>query len=121
MDDTLNQNNNRRFSKEGADVDDGLFRPELSLGPGFSFTPIRRRRGHMMTRQNSQDQPAQHSFQAIQKQQEQEDLWIKGKQARKNLIQIQTEEKAMDGLQQFYIQTLDAKSGDWFEVNRLET
>ena len=120
MDDTLNQNS-RRFSKNDADVDDGLFKPKVSLGSSFSFTPIRRRRGPMMTRRGSQEQPAQHSFQAIQKQQEQEDLWIKGKQARKNLIQIQAEEKAMDGLQQFYIQTLDAKSGDWFEVNRLET
>ncbi|KAI9244008.1 hypothetical protein BDA99DRAFT_472813 [Phascolomyces articulosus] len=119
LDHTLSQYNRR--SNEEDKEDDKLFKPELSLGSKFTFTPIRRKHGPRMTRQNSQEQPAHHSFQAIQKQQEQEDLWIKGKQARKNLIQIQAEEQAMDGLQQFYVQTLDAKSGDWFEVNRLET
>ncbi|KAI9496700.1 hypothetical protein BDB00DRAFT_952741 [Zychaea mexicana] len=112
----------RRRSSEDSGQEDDLFKPERSLGAGFSFTPIRRSKYASMTRQHSQEeQQFARSFQSIQKQQEQEDLWIKGKQARKNLTRIQAEERAVDGLQQFYIQTLDAKSGEWFEVNRLET
>lgn len=104
--------------------DENVFDPIRSLGPSFSLAPIRRRQqGNSKTNHWSNQQgcePSSSSFQAIQKQQELEDLWIKGKQSRKSLIRIQSEERAIESLKQFYVQTLDALSGEWVDVHRLD-
>lgn len=104
--------------------DETVFDPIRSLGPSFSLAPIRRRqRGNSKTNHLSNQQggePSSSSFQAIQKQQELEDLWIKGKQSRKSLVRIQSEERAIESLKQFYVQTLDALSGEWVDVHRLD-
>lgn len=103
--------------------DETLFDPIRSLGPSFSLAPIRRQRGNSKTSHWSNQQGGESSsssFQAIQKQQELEDLWIKGKQSRKSLIRIQSEERAIESLKQFYVQTLDALSGEWVDVHRLD-
>ncbi|KAI8139555.1 hypothetical protein BJV82DRAFT_563737 [Fennellomyces sp. T-0311] len=115
--DTLDESRRQRSK---SDEQDSSFNPQRSLGAGFSFTPIRRKHAPIGRQNSQEEQQLAGSFQAIQKQQEQEDLWIKGKQARKNLIRIQAEERAVESLRQFYVQTLDAKRGEWFEV-KIET
>ncbi|ORY95026.1 hypothetical protein BCR43DRAFT_495018 [Syncephalastrum racemosum] len=89
------------------------FNPATSLGETFRLTP---RRG--AAQKKSADTAP---FSAILKQQELEDNWIKGKgRVKKNLLRIQTEERAIEGLQQFYVQTLEG-NGEWFSVRAIET
>jgi hypothetical protein len=56
------------------------------------------------------------SFHAIQQEQKLEDDWIKNKRT-KNLVQIQREETAMEGLREFYLQTLSRGSGEWINIH----
>ena len=108
---------------QDADKDETVFDPMRSLGSSFSLAPIRRQRGNNKASHWSKQQGGEtssSSFQAIQKQQELEDLWIKGKQSRKSLVRIQSEERAIESLKQFYVQTLDALSGEWEDVHRLD-
>lgn len=89
------------------------FDPATSLGGTFRLTP---RRGAVQ-KKNASAAP----FSAILKQQELEDNWIKGKgRVKKNLLRIQTEERAIEGLQQFYVQTLEG-NGEWFSIRAIET
>ncbi|KAI7884045.1 hypothetical protein K492DRAFT_158679 [Lichtheimia hyalospora FSU 10163] len=111
------------YRNQDTDKDETVFDPIRSLGSSFSLAPIRRQRGNNKTSHWSKQQGGEtssSSFQAIQKQQELEDLWIKGKQSRKSLVRIQSEERAIESLKQFYVQTLDALSGEWVDVHRLD-
>ncbi|KAI8332145.1 hypothetical protein BC941DRAFT_437618 [Chlamydoabsidia padenii] len=56
------------------------------------------------------------SFHAIQQEQKLQDDWIKNKRT-KNLLRIQQEETAMEGLREFYIQTLNRGSGEWIDIH----
>lgn len=88
------------------------FNPVESLGPSFSLTPIRR----LHFRSTSTD--AKKSFHTIQQQQEQ-DNWRKDYKPKKNILKIQKEEQAMEAIAQYYVQTLDIMSGEWYEVHRI--
>ncbi|KAF1799279.1 hypothetical protein FB192DRAFT_1286151 [Mucor lusitanicus] len=92
-----------------------LYNPVDSLGASFQLTPIRR-----YNKTSNEDQASQKkSFQSILKQQEQEDNWLKSNKPKKSIALIQKEEQALTGLAQYYVQTLDVKSGEWFEIKRL--
>ncbi|KAG0178136.1 hypothetical protein DFQ29_003864 [Apophysomyces sp. BC1021] len=99
-----------------------VFDPLRSIGSTFAMTPIRRSSKYGMTgaAATSPKGSKVQSFQTIQQQQEFEDNWIKGKRHKKNLVQIQTEEKAIEGLSEYYLQTIETGSGEWFEVGRIE-
>ncbi|KAI9317654.1 hypothetical protein BX666DRAFT_1857499 [Dichotomocladium elegans] len=102
--------------------DDRSFDPKRSLGPSFVLTPIRRQGPrHEQHRQARIESAAEASFHAIQKQQELEGIRIKGKQARKSLVRIQSEERAIASLKEFYVQILDATTGEWVDIDRLES
>lgn len=90
------------------------FNPIESLGSSFNMTPIRR----LNLSISSSD--SKKSFQTIQKQQ-QEDNWRKDFNPKKNIIKIQKEEQAIEGIAQYYVQTLDIMSGEWYEVHRIST
>lgn len=88
------------------------FDPVKSLGSSFTMTPIRR------FFQPTKDTAAKKSFQTIQQQQEQ-DNWRKDFKPKKNILKIQKEEQAMEAIGQYYVQTLDIMSGEWYEVHRI--
>lgn len=92
-----------------------LYNPVDSLGASFQFTPIRRYNKACNGDKASQKK----SFQSILKQQEQEDNWLKSNKPKKSIALIQKEEQALTGLAQYYVQTLDILSGEWFEIKRL--
>ncbi|KAL9549463.1 hypothetical protein MBANPS3_005191 [Mucor bainieri] len=92
-----------------------LYNPIDSLGASFQFTPIRR-----YNKTSNEDKASlKKSFQSILKQQEQEDNWLKSNKPKKSIALIQKEEQALTGLAQYYVQTLDILSGEWFEIKRL--
>lgn len=92
-----------------------LYNPADSLGASFQFTPIRR-----LYNTSKEDRASQKkSFQSILKQQELEDHWLKNSKPKKSIALIQKEEQALTGLAQYYVQTLDILSGEWFEIKRL--
>lgn len=94
------------------------FDPTISLGSNFALTPIRRQRSTVKS-QSIPGHGGVRSFQDIQRQQELEDQWIKGKKTKKSLIRIQIEEKAIEALREFYVQTVDPSTGEWFEIESL--
>lgn len=99
-----------------------VFDPFRSIGPTFSMTPVRRSSRQQATggKDPCIDISRVQSFHSIQQQQEIEDNWIKGKRHKKSLVQIQTEEKAIEGLSEYYLQTIETGSGEWFEIIRKE-
>lgn len=92
-----------------------LYNPINSLGPSFQFTPIHR----FNSKSNDDKSSSKKSFQSILKQQELEDNWLKNNKPKKSIALIQKEEQALISLGQYYIQTLDILSGEWFEIRRL--
>ncbi|KAL0087572.1 hypothetical protein J3Q64DRAFT_1453039 [Phycomyces blakesleeanus] len=58
------------------------------------------------------------SFEKILRQQAL-DKMRKDRRPKKSLVRIQTEERAVEGLREFYVQTIEVESGEWFEVNRV--
>ncbi|KAL7325160.1 hypothetical protein PS15p_207676 [Mucor circinelloides] len=93
-----------------------LYNPADSLGASFQFTPIRR----LYNTTSIEDRASQKkSFQSILKQQELEDHLLKNSKPKKSIALIQKEEQALTGLAQYYVQTLDILSGEWFEIKRL--
>ncbi|KAF7722410.1 hypothetical protein EC973_003149 [Apophysomyces ossiformis] len=99
-----------------------VFDPFRSIGPTFSMTPARRssRQRAAGGKDPCTEISRVQSFHSIQQQQEIEDNWIKGKRHKKSLVQIQTEEKAIEGLSEYYLQTIETGSGEWFEIIRKE-
>ncbi|KAI7898269.1 uncharacterized protein BX663DRAFT_538623 [Cokeromyces recurvatus] len=95
-----------------------LFNPIESLGSTFQLTPIRR---YTTSAANKNELTHKKSFQTIQKQQELEDSWLKGGHPKKNILQIQKEEQALASIEQYYIQTLDVMSGEWYEIQRVSS
>ncbi|KAI9273487.1 hypothetical protein EDC94DRAFT_632761 [Helicostylum pulchrum] len=90
------------------------FNPIETFGPSFQMTPIRRLHfGHSTSNETKK------SFQTIQKQQQLEDNWRKNFKPKKNITKIQKEEQAIESIAQYYVQTLDIMSGEWYEVHRL--
>ncbi|KAI8080954.1 hypothetical protein BDF21DRAFT_444320 [Thamnidium elegans] len=90
------------------------FNPIETFGPSFQMTPIRRLHfGHSTSNETEK------SFQTIQKQQQLEDNWRKNFKPKKNITKIQKEEQAIESIAQYYVQTLDIMSGEWYEVHRL--
>ncbi|KAI8391271.1 uncharacterized protein BYT42DRAFT_188138 [Radiomyces spectabilis] len=85
------------------------------LGSSFTMVPIRRAGSSKGPLSNQNLEPA--SLRSIIQQQKIEDDWIKGRRPRKSLVQIQTEERAKQGLYEFYVQTIELKSGEWFEIS----
>ena len=85
-----------------------------TLGPSFSLTPIRR-----LQFNHHESQDAKESFKNIQNQQQLEDDWRKNFNPKKNIMKIQKEEQAIEGIAQYYVQTMEILSGEWFEVRRL--
>ncbi|KAI7868992.1 hypothetical protein BDF14DRAFT_1786675 [Spinellus fusiger] len=99
-----------------------LFDPKRSLGDSFVCAPIRRR--HHATGQllpPSEGSKEKQSFEAILKQQILEERQLKGKKPKKSLVRIQAEERAIESLHDYYVQVVDINSGEWFEINRLES
>lgn len=45
---------------------------------------------------------------------------IRGQKFKKSLIRIQQEEQAMAALMEFYTQTVDIGTGEWFRIARTE-
>ncbi|CEP14245.1 hypothetical protein [Parasitella parasitica] len=93
-----------------------LYSPLDSLGPSFRLTPIRR---YTNTGSKDEKTASKSSFQSILKQQELEDHWRKNNKPKKSIALIQKEEQALAGIGQYYVQTLDIFSGEWFEIKRL--
>jgi hypothetical protein len=60
------------------------------------------------------------SFADIQSQQLKEKL-IRGQKFKKSLIRIQQEEQAMSALMEFYTQTVEIGTGEWFRITRTES
>lgn len=89
-----------------------------SLGPSFVITPIRRLH---LDGADARSKNEKKSFHTIQKQQQLEDDWRKNFNPKKNIIKIQKEEQAIEGIAQFYVKKMDIMSGEWFEVRRIAT
>ncbi|RUS25383.1 LOW QUALITY PROTEIN: hypothetical protein BC938DRAFT_472250, partial [Jimgerdemannia flammicorona] len=58
------------------------------------------------------------SFASIQKQQQYERNVLRGRVLKKSLLRIQTEERAVEALKEFYVQTAEVGSGEWFTIER---
>jgi hypothetical protein len=98
--------------------DESSFNPVECFGSSFNITPIRR---FHLDNKNKQSTDLKKSFQTIQKQQQLEDDWRKNFNPKKNIIKIQKEEQAIEGIAQHYVQTIEIMSGEWFEVRRITT
>jgi hypothetical protein len=70
--------------------------------------------------ENSSDGSAIRSFADIQNQQLKESM-VRGKKFKKSLIRIQQEEQAIEALMEFYTQTIEIGTGEWFRIARAET
>ncbi|KAG2178097.1 hypothetical protein INT43_003350 [Umbelopsis isabellina] len=70
--------------------------------------------------EESSDGSAIRSFADIQNQQLKESM-VRGKKFKKSLIRIQQEEQAIEALMEFYTQTIDIGTGEWFRIARAET
>jgi len=46
---------------------------------------------------------------------------IRGQKFKKSLIRIQQEEQAMSALMEFYTQTVEIGTGEWFRITRTES
>jgi hypothetical protein len=60
------------------------------------------------------------SFADIQSQQLKEKM-IRGQKFKKSLIRIQQEEQAIAALMEFYTQTVEIGTGEWFRITRTES
>lgn len=58
------------------------------------------------------------SFASIQKQQQYEQNMLRGRVLKKSLVRIQTEERAVQALKEFYVQTAEVGGGEWFTVDK---
>ncbi|KAI8971962.1 hypothetical protein BDF20DRAFT_915702 [Mycotypha africana] len=104
---------------EGIDVEVPIFNPVESFGPSFSQTPMR---CFNFDKNDRRGAPSpKFSLRNIQQQQKMEDSWLKGNKPKKNILRIQKEEEALRGIAQFYVQTLDVMTGEWFEVKQLSS
>lgn len=98
--------------------DEDSFNFVESLGPSFNITPIRRL---YLDNKGKASTEVKKSFQTIQKQQQLEDDWRKNFNPKKNIIKIQKEEQAIEGIAQYCVHTIEIMSGEWFEVHRIAT
>jgi hypothetical protein len=98
--------------------DENSFNPNESIGSSFNMTPIR----HLhISNSSTASADTKRSFQTIQQQQQLEDSWRKNLKPKKNIMKIQKEEQAIESIAQYYVQTLNIMSGEWYEVRRMAT
>nr|AET35421.1 ArbB [Syzygites megalocarpus] len=91
------------------------YNPIENICSNFCLVPIHRSADNL-GKKNSYHQIQ--SFKTIQSQQF-EDYKLKTTKTKKNILRIQKEEQAIEELKQYYIQTLNIMSGEWFEIQRI--